>query len=160
MAVSTGTASELIDELHLMGRAFRGAVVSDESSILPGGLGVLMALEARGQCRQNELASDLCISQSALSRHVTELVAEGYVARRPDPGDGRATQLLTTSAGRELLSGTRAARAESLQNALDDWDEADAQAASSAFRKLRASLTRYAHRADRPVQSKITVKGI
>ena len=81
MAVSARTAIELIDELYLMGRAFRGAV-ADESPILPGGLGVLMALEARGQCRQNELASDLCISQSALSRHVTELVAEGYVAMR------------------------------------------------------------------------------
>ena len=76
MPVSSGTASELIEELYLMGRAFRGAVVStDEGPTLPGGLGVLMALEARGQCRQNELASDLCISQSALSRHVAELVA-------------------------------------------------------------------------------------
>jgi DNA-binding MarR family transcriptional regulator len=157
--VSSGTASELIEELYLMGRAFRGAVVStDEGPTLPGGLGVLMALEARGQCRQNELASDLCISQSALSRHVAELVAEGYVARRPDPGDGRATQLLTTSAGRELLGRTRAARAESLQTALDDWDEADAQAAGSAFRKLRGSLTRHAHRADRPAQKTITGK--
>ena len=136
-----------------MGRAFRGAVVStDDGPTLPGGLGVLMALEARGQCRQNELASDLCISQSALSRHVTELVAEGYIARRPDPGDGRATQVLATSAGRELLSRTRAARAATLQDALADWDETDAQAAGSAFRKLRGSLTRHAHRADRPAQ--------
>ncbi len=159
MPVSAGTASELIDELHLMGRAFRTAV-SDESPILPGGLAVLVALEARGQCRQNELASDLCISQSALSRHVTELVAEGYVARRPDPGDGRATQLLTTSGGRELLCRTRAARAELLQHALDDWDQADAQAASNAVRKLRASLNRYAHRPGGPVQSKVTVRGV
>jgi DNA-binding MarR family transcriptional regulator len=117
-----------------------------------------MALEARGQCRQNELASDLCISQSALSRHVTDLVNAGFITRNPDPGDGRATQVLTTDAGRELLKRTRAARAESLQSVLADWEDVDAQAAGDAFRKLRGSLTRHAHRADRPAQETTTAK--
>jgi DNA-binding MarR family transcriptional regulator len=159
MSVSSETARELIEELYLMGRAFRGAVVmTEDGEPLPGGLGVLMALEARGQCRQNELAAELCISQSALSRHVTDLVAAGYIARRADPGDGRATQVLTTPAGCELLAHARRSRAASLQSVLSDWNEADARAAGTAIRKLRGSLTQHAHRADRPAQETNTAK--
>jgi DNA-binding MarR family transcriptional regulator len=159
MTVSSETARELIEELYLMGRAFRGAViVTEDGEPLPGGLGVLMALEARGRCRQNELAAELCISQSALSRHVTDLVTAGYISRQADPGDGRATQVLITAAGSDLLGHARLSRAESLQSVLADWEEADAQAAGSAIRKLRSSLTKHAHRADRPAHETNTAK--
>jgi DNA-binding MarR family transcriptional regulator len=159
MTVSSETARELIEELYLMGRAFRGAVmVTEDGEPLPGGMGVLLALESRGRCRQNELAADLCISQSALSRHITDLVSAGFITRRADPGDGRATQVLITTAGSDLLAHVRLARAKSLQSVLADWEETDAQAAGSAIRKLRSSLTKHAQRADRPAHDINTAK--
>lgn len=151
MSVSPETAQELIEDLHLLGRILRGSLVSAEHGDLhPGGLGVLVALAGRGHCRQNELAADLCISQSALSRHVTDLVSAGLADRRPDPGDGRATQIDVTDEGAELLTRTRAAMALELQAVLADWTEGDAHAAHQTIHKLKQSLTEHVHRAAAP----------
>ncbi|MBF6353938.1 MarR family transcriptional regulator [Nocardia higoensis] len=145
MSVSTETAQNLIREFYLIGRAVRGALTHpDESMLLPGAIGVLGTLDARESCRQGDLAVDLCISASALSRHVTELVGAGYVARSPDPSDGRATLIRVTGSGRALLERIRASRAQGLQSILAEWDEADAEQACSAMQKLRTSLTEYA----------------
>nr|WP_198428088.1 MarR family winged helix-turn-helix transcriptional regulator [Nocardia bovistercoris] len=129
-----------------MGRAMRVVLSHPEpEQLLPGGVGVLGALEAKGPCRQVDLAVDLCISPSALSRHVTELVAEGYVDRHADPGDGRASLVHVTEDGRELLRRVRAARARGLQTALADWSETDADQAYVALRRLRNALTAHTH---------------
>lgn len=151
MSVSPETAQELIEDLHLVGRVLRGALLSpDHSDLHPGGLGVLVALAGRGHCRQNELAADLCISQSALSRHITDLVNAGYAYRRPDPGDGRATQVEVTDEGLALLARTRAATALELQAVLADWTESDARAAHRTIHKLKQSLTKHVHRSAEP----------
>lgn len=151
MSVSPETAQELIEDLHLVGRVLRRSLVSpDHSGLHPGVLGVLVALASRGHCRQNELAADLCISQSALSRHITDLVNAGFAGRRPDPGDGRATQIEVTAEGMALLARTRAAMALELQAVLADWTESDARAAHHTIHKLKQSLTRHAHRCVEP----------
>ncbi len=151
MSVSPETAHELVTDLHLLGRVMRGALVTpEEGQLHPGGLGVLLALAARGHCRQNELAADLCISQSALSRQITELVGAGLASRQADPEDGRASQILATDAGLELLVSRRASVARELQVVLADWSETDARSARDTIRKLKQSLTRHAHRAATP----------
>lgn len=157
MPVSTETAQNLIKEFYLIGRAVRGALTHpDESLLLPGAIGVLGTLDMRESCRQGDLAIDLCISPSALSRHVTELVAAGYIARSPDPSDGRATLVRVTDSGRALLERIRVSRAQGLQSILAEWDEGDAERACAAMQRLRASLTEYAqseHLQSQQVQS-------
>jgi len=156
MPVSTETAQSLIKEFYLIGRAVRGALSHpDESVLLPGAVGVLSSLDARESCRQGDLAVDLCMSPSALSRHMAELVAAGYVARSPDPSDGRATLVRITTDGHALLERIRVSRAQGLQSVLAEWSEDDAERACTAMQKLRNSLTEHAHRAfageDKPV---------
>ncbi|MBF6270537.1 MarR family winged helix-turn-helix transcriptional regulator [Nocardia farcinica] len=147
MPVSTETAQNLIKELYLIGRAIRGALAHpDEGALLPGAIGVLSTLETKGSCRQGDLAVSICISPSALSRHVTDLVAAGYVSRTADPSDGRATLIEVTDAGRALLERIRVSRAEGLQSVLSDWSEEEAEWACTAVRKLRNSLADNAHR--------------
>ncbi|MBF6100616.1 MarR family winged helix-turn-helix transcriptional regulator [Nocardia cyriacigeorgica] len=156
MAVSRDTAQDLTRELYLMGRAIRVAIAHpEEGQLLPGGIGVLVVLEGAGLIRQVDLASHLCISPSALSRHVTDLVAEGYVTRQADPHDGRATLLQVTDAGHDLLRRIRISRAKRMQEALADWDEAEAAQACAAIEKLRNALVarvQHTMTADRPVQ--------
>ncbi|MGV9818082.1 MarR family winged helix-turn-helix transcriptional regulator [Nocardia xishanensis] len=148
MAVSPDTAQSLIKELYLIGRAIRITLLHpEEGQLLPGGVGVLGTLETRGPCRQVDLAVDLCISASALSRHVTELVGAGYISRHADPSDGRATLIQVTDAGRDLLGRVRASRARGLQTVLADWSEDDAELACESVRKLRNSLAAHAQRA-------------
>ncbi|MEV6661519.1 MarR family winged helix-turn-helix transcriptional regulator [Nocardia fluminea] len=146
MAVSPDAAQGLIRELFFVGRAIRSALSHpEEGDLLPGGIGVLGSLEAKGPCRQVELAGELCISQSTLSRHVAELVSSGNIARRADPSDGRASLVHVTDQGRDLLRRVRETRALGLQAALADWSEAEAEQATAVVQKLRNSLAAFAH---------------
>ncbi|MBF6214723.1 MarR family transcriptional regulator [Nocardia puris] len=156
MGVSGETAEGLIKELYLIGRAIRATLLHpEEGEMLPGGVGVLGTVEVRGPCRQVDLAGELCISASVLSRHVAELVAAGYLARDADPEDGRATLIHVTDAGRALLRRVRASRARGLQAALDGWSDEDAAAARDSVRELRNSLAAHAHRdAERPAATR------
>ncbi|MEU7632725.1 MarR family transcriptional regulator [Nocardia sp. NPDC049220] len=141
MAVSSDTAQSLIKELYAMGRVIRAALSHlEEGHLLPGNVGVLGCLEARGPCRQVDLAVDLCISPSTLSRHVAELVSSGDIARDADPSDGRATLIRITDEGRDLLRRIRVSRAQGLRAVLADWSEDEAEQAAMVVQKLRNSL--------------------
>ena len=53
--------------------------------------------------RVNELAREVVLSATAMSRFVDRVEAAGYVSRRPDPSDRRALQVAITDAGVDLL---------------------------------------------------------
>ena len=53
--------------------------------------------------RMQDLAARAVLSRTRVSRIVGELEAAGYVERRPDPDDGRASLVALTPAGREAL---------------------------------------------------------
>jgi DNA-binding MarR family transcriptional regulator len=53
--------------------------------------------------RVNELAREVVLSPTAMSRFVDRLERDGYVRREADPGDRRALQITITDAGRDLL---------------------------------------------------------
>src|SRR5215211_883779 len=53
--------------------------------------------------RVNELAREVVLSPTAMSRFVDRAVAAGVVAREPDPDDRRAQQVVLTDEGRALL---------------------------------------------------------
>lgn len=147
MTVLPDTAQELVDEVFLFGRALRLAIATSHEDPVPQGLmGVVFVLATRGECRQNELAWELCISQSALSRQIAELVDAGYIGRKPDPEDGRASLVRVTARGEELLRRSKDARAARLRNMLGHWSEADAVRALDSIRQLKHTLSDHAHR--------------
>src|SRR3954467_9244240 len=53
--------------------------------------------------RVNELAREVVLSPTAMSRFVDRAEAAGYVRREPDPDDRRALQVVLTDAGLALL---------------------------------------------------------
>jgi DNA-binding MarR family transcriptional regulator len=53
--------------------------------------------------RVNELAREVVLSPTAMSRFVDRAAAAGYVRREPDPDDRRALQVVLTDEGLELL---------------------------------------------------------
>ncbi|MFD1814031.1 MarR family winged helix-turn-helix transcriptional regulator [Rhodococcus gannanensis] len=137
MAVQTATAAHLVEEVFLFGRVLRGALGGGTETGLPPALtGVLFVLAHSAPCRQNELAVSLCVSQSALSRQIADLVDAGLVARRPDPDDGRASLVELTDAGRRILADSKARRADNLRERLADWSQDEAEAALAALRHL------------------------
>jgi DNA-binding MarR family transcriptional regulator len=53
--------------------------------------------------RVKELASEVVLSPTAMSRFVDRVEAAGYVRREPDPADRRALQVTLTDEGIDLL---------------------------------------------------------
>jgi DNA-binding MarR family transcriptional regulator len=53
--------------------------------------------------RVNELAREVVLSPTAMSRFVDRVEAAGYVRREPDPADRRALRIAITDDGVELL---------------------------------------------------------
>ena len=53
--------------------------------------------------RVNELAREVVLSPTAMSRFVDRVEAAGHVRREPDPDDRRALQITITDSGVELL---------------------------------------------------------
>ncbi len=95
----------------------------------------LEALAASGPTRLGELGVLLGISASTLSRNLERLLDKRLVERDPDPGDGRASRVGLTEAGRaaarevtrqeeafarQVLDRVPAARREALLERLDD----------------------------------------
>ena len=79
-----------------------------------GELRLLLALRAAaaGAGRPTDLARDLHLSPSGVTRMVLPLEKRGIVSREPDPGDARASRVGLTPAGRQLLDEALAVVAE------------------------------------------------
>jgi DNA-binding MarR family transcriptional regulator len=69
--------------------------------------GVMSAVSQRPQ-RITELAAAEGVTQPAITRLVDRLQERGWVAREPDPEDGRAVVVRLTDAGEEMLGELRA----------------------------------------------------
>ncbi|MGY1693029.1 MarR family winged helix-turn-helix transcriptional regulator [Geodermatophilus sp. SYSU D01105] len=132
------------------GRRLSARVADGVSGDLPSyGWALLVPLEQDGEQRCSALAARAGIDVSVASRQLAVLERSGYVERRPDPADGRATLLHLTDAGAAALAGTRAVRAQWATTALADWDERDARQLSGFLERLAADLERSAAAASR-----------
>jgi DNA-binding MarR family transcriptional regulator len=106
----------------------------------PYGWGLLVPLERDGDQRCSTLAGHAGVDISVASRQLAVLERLGYVERRPDPQDGRASLLRLTPAGAEALEASRAVRSEWALAALAGWDEAEARQLTGLLGRLVADL--------------------
>jgi DNA-binding MarR family transcriptional regulator len=120
--VSTRAATQLYGELPSFGWA------------------LLVPLQRDGDQRCSALALQVGVDVSVASRQLAVLERLGYVERRPDPQDGRASLLRLTAAGAQALAATRALRAEWALTALAGWDESEARLLSELLDRLVTDL--------------------
>ena len=90
--------------------------------------------------RLSDLAAELDVDLSTVSRQVGRLLDDGYVDRRPDPADRRAWQLTTTSPGRSAIAAMRAARQHALAEVVADWAPAEVQSLVDGLARLADGL--------------------
>lgn len=71
---------------------------------------VLTEIIRGGPIRPSDLAASLGLDRSIVSRQIDNLVRAGFVARTPDPTDGRASLLEPTDRGRSASTRLREVR--------------------------------------------------
>ncbi len=103
-------------------------------------VGLLMTLVRCGPRRQGELADAALLDPSTTSRYVSALARAGLVERRPDPDDGRAVQLVASTAGLLLGAELTEHRQQVIRDVLDGWSEADLDVLLGLIRRLNDAL--------------------
>ncbi|MGX6512274.1 MarR family winged helix-turn-helix transcriptional regulator [Rhodococcus sp. SJ-2] len=140
-AVQPDTVHALTDAIFLFGRTLRAALSHSEVDLLPNALaGVLFLLARTGQCRPSELAAEMHVGQSSLSRQIGELVDRGLVDKHPDPDDKRAHLVTCSSAGLDILGAIRDRRTERLAAQLGDWNGKQLEDALDVLDRLNNAL--------------------
>src|SRR5258705_10134761 len=87
---------------------------------VPPALGRLLALiEAMVESRIGDLAAADHCSQPTMTTQVRRLEDRGWVVRRQDPSDARATLVSLTTDGSAVLSSARAARSRAVEPLVD-----------------------------------------
>ncbi len=81
---------------------------------------VLGRLDREGPQSTSKLASAERVRPQSMGQTVAELGAQGLIARRPDPSDGRSALLKLTDAGRTELREDRGRREGWLAEAIED----------------------------------------
>ncbi|MFD1721255.1 MarR family winged helix-turn-helix transcriptional regulator [Amnibacterium endophyticum] len=129
-------------EQHLaLGRAFEEIAAwlrrSPRTDVSATGLSVLDRLDTTGPQRVTDLAAAEGVTQPATTALVNRLEESGWVAREPDPDDGRAQRVRLTEDGHERLHRHRADRSRRIAERLAALDPADQAALERALPALR-----------------------
>jgi DNA-binding MarR family transcriptional regulator len=120
---------EAFTELTLHGDIY----LADFAETLSPGMGrgpvkALLRLQRLGPLRVKELAVQLRLDSTTVTRHVDDLERRGLVVRETDPRDRRAVLVQLSSRAQELLEEAEAERRGSLRDGLQDWSVADREA--------------------------------
>lgn len=84
-----------------------------------GSVSALATLVSSDAMRLGDLAAREGVAPPTLSRMIAALVDAGYVARQPDPADGRASLVTATDLGKEVIVEMRSTRMQELGRRLD-----------------------------------------
>ncbi len=99
---------------------------------------VLGRLDREGPQSVSELAAAERVRPQSMAQTVGDLEADGFVVRRPDPGDRRRALVELTEQGRAVLEADRAQREGWLARAIaDELSPADVDLLESAVEVLR-----------------------
>jgi DNA-binding MarR family transcriptional regulator len=92
--------------------------------------------------RVNELAREVVLSPTAMSRFVDRVEAAGYVRREPDPADRRAHRITVTERGTHVLTVSHRRMVAAFAGALAGWTEEEVVALAEQLDRLRADFAR------------------
>jgi DNA-binding MarR family transcriptional regulator len=117
----TGLAHALRPVVMRLARSLR-QVRADSSDLQSNQLSAMAVLLNDGDMLMGELAAAEKVQPPSMTRIVNGLEQSGFVARRPDPRDGRQCLVTLTPAGREMLLANRRRRDEWLTVRIAELD--------------------------------------
>jgi DNA-binding MarR family transcriptional regulator len=118
--ISPEIARAASDLRAVLGRLKRRLRQPDDDEISLPQASVLSRLAREGPMTSGALASADRVRPQSMSTTLAALEAQGLVARRADPNDGRHAIMALTSAGEQTLQGARRLHEERLGRAIAD----------------------------------------
>ncbi len=100
--VSTQDDDELTGALYAV--VLRLSRLSVDERVDKAGLAVLYETYLLGTVRPSDLAAQMHLDLSTISRHLRSLERQGMVARSADPDDARALRIRVTTRGGDVLT--------------------------------------------------------
>ncbi|MED7951521.1 MULTISPECIES: MarR family transcriptional regulator [unclassified Streptomyces] len=97
---------------------------------------VLSGLGRTGPRSAADLAVEIGLDRSGVSRRATRLEAAGLLRRQPDPHDQRATLLALTPDGERTVAEMRRRLADSIEATLATWPPAEAGIFARALQRF------------------------
>ncbi|MCC0095717.1 MarR family transcriptional regulator [Streptomyces flavotricini] len=88
---------------------------------------VLSTLARTGPRSAADLAPDVGVDRSGVTRRASRLEAAGLIRREPDPADGRAYLLVLTEEGRAAVAELRDRLAAHIMASLSSWPPGEAE---------------------------------
>jgi DNA-binding MarR family transcriptional regulator len=128
----------LVPDLYRVVRRLRR--ISDSPALDVTTLMLLHRLGAGGAARPSDLAAELGLALSTISRHARALGDLGLVSRDPDPEDGRSLQLSLTQAGADHMTDAFRRREDAVARATTGWDASDVDALRALLARLATDL--------------------
>ena len=103
---------------------------------------IIAALASQGPMRAGALAEAVHSDPSTVSRQIAPLVKDGFVERRADQQDGRASVLAATAKGMQVFAAHKQVRYEQYERILVDWDAEDCERFSELLLRFSDDLER------------------
>ena len=104
------------------------------------GLAVLHETRQLGAVRPSDLAAQMHLDLSTISRHLRSLEKQGMVQRSADPDDARALRISITARGADVLTRVLNHRATTIRDAIAHWPEGDRSALCQLLCRLAGDL--------------------
>jgi DNA-binding MarR family transcriptional regulator len=104
------------------------------------GLAVLHETRRLGAVRPSDLAAQMHLDLSTISRHLRSLEKQGMLQRSADPDDARALRISITARGTDVLTRVSNHRATKIRDAIAHWPESDRSTLCQLLRRLAGDL--------------------
>jgi DNA-binding MarR family transcriptional regulator len=140
--VMTTPGAEVADSLGLLlRRSSRARLYGTLTSGLDDALDeatypVISGLDRYGSRSAAQLAGDIGLDRSVVSRHASRLTAAGLIERHPDATDRRAVLLALTGSGRRAVQQMRQRLTGALDGYLATWPPGEAERFAASLRRF------------------------
>jgi DNA-binding MarR family transcriptional regulator len=103
---------------------------------------IARTLDREGPLSVNELARNLSLDGSTVTRQVAAMEARHHAIRKADPDDGRAWVISLTASGREEMTAITDGRRRRFADWVVDWSEVDVEQLGILLQRLNTAMTR------------------
>lgn len=139
--IDSETFGFMVNDIARMSRALlERRIAAAGLGITPGEARALLYIAAQEGERQTRIAERMGIEPMTACGYIDRLEKQGLVARRADPQDRRAKQVVTTEAAGELIEAIAAETAAMREDILWGLSASDRETMLAGLRDTRANL--------------------